>query len=554
MANTSPAGVNQNIQFNNNGSFGANAAFNFDTGTGTLYVDNLSVGPGVLNAETRIVTGGDITPYTTGQNLGSVDNRWYNLYVDGGVYASGSFGTQNQILISDGYGTVKWIDPAQIALLAANSQSQIVDLLARFTANSNYANIHYLFGIEETQNTTLTTIQTSIQDLYAYANGISTGGNSVDLLARNIANTASANTIYIVGVNNTQNNSILVLNAYANAAFEKANSASANTIYTQGVDATQNTHISAVDAYATGAYGKANAANVLAQAAFNTANTASNNITILQGVDSYQNTRIAAVDAYGTGAYGKANAANVLAQSAFDKANTASANTVYTQGVDATQNTNIIAVDTYATGAYDKANAANVLAQAAFAYANTIAGGGTAIDQYARNTANTASNNIIILQGVNTTQNTNIVAVDTYATGAYGKANAANVLAQAAFDTANTSSANTIYLQGVDNQQNTNISGINAYSISAFSKANSANSLAQAAFDRANTVSSNNDNKVSKSGDTITGIINITNTTNSNTYNTGALIITGGVGVGSNIFTQGIFANNYYGTFDGGEF
>jgi hypothetical protein len=75
-------------------------------------------------------------------------------------------------------------------------------------------------------------------------------------------------------------------------------------------------------------------------------------------------------------------------------------------------------------------------------------------------------------------------------------------------------------------------------------------SLSNVSFDSANTANT----KVSKAGDTITGIINITNATNSNTYNTGSLIITGGVGVGANIFTQGIFANNYYGTFDGGVF
>jgi hypothetical protein len=40
--------------------------------------------------------------------------------------------------------------------------------------------------------------------------------------------------------------------------------------------------------------------------------------------------------------------------------------------------------------------------------------------------------------GINTTQNTNISAVDAYAAGAYGKANASGISAQAAFDKANT--------------------------------------------------------------------------------------------------------------------
>lgn len=265
MANTSPAGVNQSVQFNDNGSFGANNSFSFDTGSGTLYVDNLSVGPGVINAETRIITGGDITPYTTGQNLGSVDNRWYNIYVDGGIYASGSFGTPNQILISDGYGTVKWMDAARVALIAQNSQSQIVDLLARETANSNFANINYLFSIEAAQNTAIAGIQTSIQSVYNYANTIISGGSAVDQVARNQANTLSNNVIYIIGVNDTQNNSILVLRNYVDAAFNKAN-----------------------------------AANILAQAAFNTANTANIRSTL---------------------AYNQANDATTLAQAAYNKAN-----------------------------------------------------------------------------------------------------------------------------------------------------------------------------------------------------------------------------------------
>lgn len=47
----------------------------------------------------------------------------------------------------------------------------------------------------------------------------------------------------------------------------------------------------------------------------------------------------------------------------------------------------------------------------------------TGIDQYARNTANTNATNITVIQGVNTTQNTNITAVDVKAQAAFDKAN-----------------------------------------------------------------------------------------------------------------------------------
>ena len=90
------------------------------------------------------------------------------------------------------------------------------------------------------------------------------------------------------------------------------------------------------------------------------------------------------------------------------------------------------------------------------------------VDQYARNTANTNSSDIIILQGVNATQNTNITLVNNFTQNAYNKANAA-------YDYANTIISDT----QIDPfaRQTANAS---------FNKANSANSLAQTAFDAAN--------------------------------------------------------------------
>jgi hypothetical protein len=83
------------------------------------------------------------------------------------------------------------------------------------------------------------------------------------------------------------------------------------------------------------------------------------------------------------------------------------------------------------------------------------------IDQTARNTANTASNNITILQNVNVTQNTNIAT--------------ATNLAQSAFDTANTADSNIVILQGVNTTQNTNIATATNLAQSAFDTANNAN-------------------------------------------------------------------------------
>lgn len=74
-----------------------------------------------------------------------------------------------------------------------------------------------------------------------------------------------------------------------------------------------------------------------------------------------------------------------------------------------------------ANNATASAQAAGNLAQSAYNYANTISV--TNIDQFARNTSNTATNNITILQGVNTTQNTNITVATNLAQNAFNAAN-----------------------------------------------------------------------------------------------------------------------------------
>ena len=268
---------------------------------------------------------------------------------------------------------------------------------------------------------------------------------------------------------------------------------------------------------------------------------------------------------YVTSSFAKANTVGTLAQAGFDAANTAASNTVYGQGVNNTQNTNITSVNTYASNAYDKANSANVLAQAAFDKANTSAAG--SVDQYARDTANTAASNITIIQGVNTTQNTNITSVNTIASSAYDKANSANVLAQAAFNVANTDVTN-ISLAGSSVGSSTQIPVIgyaaNGRIISAgvaspqtasgtvkgivelsdsisstlgVSGANAATPLAvKTTYDYAQGAFTAANNRVLKSGDTITGTLNVNSNITSTKPNTGSLLVIGGVGVSDSIY------------------
>ena len=100
--------------------------------------------------------------------------------------------------------------------------------------------------------------------------------------------------------------------------------------------------------------------------------------------------------------------------------------------------------------------------------------------------ANTNSVTETIIQGVDNTQNTNITAMNTFATSAYGQANTGRRLAQAAYDTSNTIPAMVTNAQGVDATQNTNITAMNTFAAGAYAQANTGTTLAQAVYTTSN--------------------------------------------------------------------
>ena len=246
-------------------------------------------------------------------------------------------------------------------------------------------------------------------------------------------------------------------------------------------------------------------------------------------------------------AFNQANSANILAQAAFTTANTATGNITIIQGVNVTQNTNITAVNNFVISSFNKANSANILAQAAFDAAN--AAGSSAFSQAAFNVANTAADNITVIQGVNVTQNTNITAVNNFVISSFNKANSANILAQAAFDAANaagssafsqaafnvanTAADNITVIQGVDLTQNTNITAVNNFAQGAFNAANSAGSSAfsQAAFNKANAAYTlaNTSPIIGLNSTSITS--NVVIGTNYNGHSVGPLLINNGASV-----------------------
>ena len=308
---------------------------------------------------------------------------------------------------------------------------------------------------------------------------------------------------------------------YATAGFNKANLA--NVLAQAAFDSGNNTLT-----YATAGFGKANTANVTAQAAFDFANS----------VNTYAFSAYASGNStltYATAGFNKANGANVIAQAAFDFAN--SVNT-YAFSAYASGNSTL----TYATAGFNKANTANVTAQASYDFGNTVNTYAFSAYSHSNNTLTYAT------AGFDKANAANVLAQSaydsgnntlTYATAGFNKANAANVLAQSAYDSGNNTltyatagfgkanAANVLAQSAYDSGNATA-----TYATAGFDKANTANVTAQAAYNNANT-------KFASAGGTITGATHITDTTQSTTSTSGALIVDGGVGIAKNLNVGG---------------
>ena len=382
--------------------------------------------------------------------------------------AEPNLGTANvgDVLVYDSAfpGGRKWIPQGDIA--GSIGQSAYVQ------ANTASANTLYLSGVDLTQNANITHADTKAQAAFDSANTkLSTSGGTI------------TGTLTVNGEAGVTGN-LIVTNTLTVGTLNLPDALTSNVSLFTGINTTQNTNITIADTKAQGAFDQANATNNLTQSAFNKANSAN---VLAQAAFDYANT-ILSLD-------------NNIDQTARNTANSAEANTIYTQGVDVTQNTRITiiegvntwqnteitninslaqnafntanaansianasATNEFTQSAFNKANSANVLAQAAFDYANTLSSSGSSIDQFARNTANNASANTIYTQGVDVTQNTNITNLSSWL------------------------DSNVSIISGINTTQNTNITNVDT--------------KAQGAFDSSNT-------KLSTSGGTITGSLNV---------------------------------------------
>jgi hypothetical protein len=189
-------------------------------------------------------------------------------------------------------------------------------------------------------------------------------------------------------------------------------------------------------------------------------------------------------------------------------------------------------------------NTFTVLSSIIFSDGTSQTSAASPTDSYARTTANTATNNITIIQGVdtaqntrmsiiegvdtaqntrmtiiegvNTTQNTNITIATNAATGAFEQANTT----AGGLTAANT---NITVMQGVNTTQNTNITN--------------ADTKAQAAFDKANTA-------ITTSGGSITGSLNVSQdlavTGNLTVLGVATTINTSSITVSDSLITLGV--------------
>lgn len=205
------------------------------------------------------------------------------------------------------------------------------------------------------------------------------------------------------------------------------------------------------------------------------------------------------ISAFAQQSYNQSNTSISLAQAAFDKANAASSlsglqpNAILfanNSGYTANDTNNLaffIANNTLVTSNIKVPTVYTTTGGIVFPDGTTQSTAGITSDIFARNTANSASSNTIYTQGVDATQNNRLTSVE----------------------------ANTVYLSGALTATNNNLSTANTFLQSQIST------------------------KLSKSGDTMTGSLNISNTSSQALYVAGSVYFNQDLNVTGNIYLNG---------------
>jgi hypothetical protein len=451
-ASSGPAGLNKEIQFNDSGSLGGNNKLTFDKTTGEL----------VVNGTVRA-----------------------NIFSDDGVdlydFSNRAFTTANA------------------AFLAANTGGAGTDTYARNTANAAFVKANAVSSatvavFETTSNGTVSTFDIGFNPVSDEAVMVTIAGivQPVSVYTVN----SSANTITFDDIP-ANGEAVRVASFYTNASVTYFQSLPA-PVTPSIFEATANGFVTTFDI----GFNPGSAASLLVSIAgvvqptsAYTVDANSNTVSfVTEGPGSGEILRV--VSFYSaTNAYVTSDASISFAKFDANVASTIINTQIRTNAAFDAANSAVAATsDTYAR------NTAN----AAFLAANSSSN--TALAAFFKaNAAFVSANNI---DGVNTTQNTNIDLALYGANSAWDSANSSYYHANAAFDKANTAFINAAGLDGINNTQNNSIAA-------AFTAANSAansttditaRNTANAAFTKANNALANT------TGATFGGELNITGT------------------------------------------
>ena len=138
---TDPAGLNQEIQFNDSGSFGSNSSLTFDKANGILSVENLSIFGNTIDFTGDIDTGGE------------------SLGIDGSLEVTGYISTTEYIQFSDGTQQTTAATGAldsNTANLTADTANQVIDIFnsTTYTSAKYIAQAYAYFSVEDLETET----------------------------------------------------------------------------------------------------------------------------------------------------------------------------------------------------------------------------------------------------------------------------------------------------------------------------------------------------------------------------------------------------------------
>jgi hypothetical protein len=462
--------------------------------------------------------------------------------IDSGGSSSDSFSTINVasslILASSPFDTLS-IVPGNNVSISANTISKTITINSTLAANASDQ------AVNDTQNTRMSIIEGVNSGQNTTINALIQNDNVFNdliyLELKPVNNDQNTAITIIQGVNAGQNTRMSIIEGVDTGQNTRMS-------IIEGVDAGQNTRMSIIEGVNTDQNTRititegVDVGQNTRLTNIESVNLDQNNaITIIQGVDVTQNTRITSVDTFASGAYDKANSANVLAQNAYDVANTkfSSSGGLISGSVTISGNNDLIvtgnlsvlgntfsvntqtlevvdpiislalgnyfsdALDIGLSGHYnDGTNAHTGLIRdhgtkdwyLFQGYTPDLSGNNNIdISHPSFNTANLIANKIIaqnvIVNGVDfsqsqTTQNNRITAVDTYANGAFAKANTNSdsiAIIQGINTTQNTrldiADINFAEIDAVDTTQNTNITAAYVHANNAFNQANTNSGL-----------------------------------------------------------------------------